>query len=388
MRVLFTTWAWPSHLYILVPLAWACRAAGHEVLVVSQPEIVDEITRTGLPGAAVGADVDAVDLVRGYVLPSEAGQGDGLGQAPKLGKGPRAMQMFMAHAESMVDGLVDLAREWQPDVIVYEPTALAGPVAAAAVGVPAVRHLYGTDLMMRARAVLPDALAELSERHNTGEFDPFGVSTIDPTPTSFQVPTDYRRLPMRYVPFNGPGPRPERLPPTHKPRVCVTWGHTIAKLDRTRFLVPQVIDAIHGLDIEVIAAISSEQLPLLGDVPDNVQVVVDQPVQHLLPQCDLVVGHGGAGTVLTSLHYALPLLLVPQLPDHLGHSGRVLASGVGEVLARDEVTPDRLRSEVTRLLTDAPIREAAAKLSQEMHSQPPPSEIVAELETIARVGVQ
>jgi UDP:flavonoid glycosyltransferase YjiC (YdhE family) len=170
--------------------------------------------------------------------------------------------------------------------------------------------------------------------------------------------------------------------------VCVTWGHTIAKLDPKRFLVPQVIDAIHGLDIEVIAAISAEQQALLTDVPENVRVVVDQPVQHLLPQCDLVVGHGGAGTVLTSLHHALPLLLVPQLPDHLGHSGRVLASGVGEVLARDEVTPERLRAEVSRLLTDAPIRDAAAKLSQEMRTQPAPSELVAELETIARAGVQ
>jgi UDP:flavonoid glycosyltransferase YjiC (YdhE family) len=387
MRMLFTTWAWPSHLYVLVPLAWACRAAGHEVLVVSQPEILGEISSTGLPGASVGADVDAVNLVRGYVLPSEAGQGDGLGQAPKLGKGPRAMQMFMAHAESMVDGLVDLAREWQPDVVVFEPTALAGPVAAAAVGVPSVRHLYGTDLMMRARAVLPDALAELRDRHGTGEFDPFGVSTIDPTPTSFQVPTDYRRLPMRYVPFNGPGARPEPLRRTDKPRVCVTWGHTIAKLDPKRFLVPQIIDAIHPLDIEVVVAVSAEQQALLTDVPDNVTVVVDNPVHHLLPQCDLVVGHGGAGTVLTALHHGLPLLLVPQLPDHLGHSGRVLASGAGEVLARDEVTPERLRDEVTRLLADGPEREAATKLSQEMRQQPPPSELVAELETIARVGV-
>jgi UDP:flavonoid glycosyltransferase YjiC (YdhE family) len=387
MRMLFTTWAWPSHLYVLVPLAWACRAAGHEVLVASQPELLDEITRTGLPGTAVGADVDAVNLVRGYVLPSEAGQGDGLGQAPKVGKGPRAMQMFMAHAESMVDDLVDLAREWRPDVVVFEPTALAGPVAAAAAGVPAVRQLYGTDLMTRARPILPEALKPLAERHNTGEFDPFGTCTVDPTPTSFQLPTDYRRLPMRYVPFNGPGPRPAPLPPAERPRVCVTWGHTIAKLDPRRFLVPQVIEAIHELDVEIVAAVSAGQRALLGDVPDGVRVVVDVPVQHLLPQCDLVVGHGGAGTVLTALHSGLPLLLVPQLPDHLGHSGRVLATGAGEVLARDEATPERLRAEVTRLLADGPEREAAAKLSQEMRQQPAPAEIVAELETIARKGV-
>jgi len=116
-------------------------------------------------------------------------------------------------------------------------------------------------------------------------------------------------------------------------------------------------------------------------------VLVDVPIQHVLGDCDLVVGHGGAGTVLTSLHFGLPLLLVPQLPDHLGHSGRVLATGSGEVLARDEVTPERLRAEVTRLLSDGPEREAAAKLKAEMHGQPAPSELVAELETVARVGI-
>jgi UDP:flavonoid glycosyltransferase YjiC (YdhE family) len=389
MRVLFTTWAWPSHLYVLVPLAWACRAAGHEVLVASQPEIIDEITRTGLPGTAVGEDVDAVNLVRGYVLPSEAGQGDGLGQAPKVSKGPRAMQMFMAHAESMADGLVAVAREWQPDIVVFEPTALAGPVAAAVAGVPAVRHLYGTDLMMRARTILPETLAPLAQRLDAGPFDPFGVCTVDPTPTTFQVPTDYRRLPMRYVPFNGPGPRPAPLPPAgDRPRVCVTWGHTIAKLDPKRFLVGQVIDAIHTLDVEIVVAVSAEQRPLLGAVPDGVRVVVDVPVQHVLPGCDLVVGHGGAGTVLTALHCGVPLLVIPQLPDHLGHSGRVLATGAGEVLSRDEVTPERLRAEVTRLLADGPEREAAAKLSQEMSQQPAPSAIVGELETVAMAGVQ
>ena len=388
MRVLFTTWAWPSHLYALVQLAWACRAAGHEVLVASQPELLDEITGTGLPGVPVGADVDAVELVRGYVLPSEAAQASGLGQAPKAGKGPRAMQMFMAHAESMVDGLVDLARQWRPDVVVFEPTALAGPVAAAAIGVPAVRHLYGTDLMVRARPLLPEVLAPLAQRHGAGPFDPFGVATVDPTPTSLQVPTAYRRLPVRYLPFNGAGPRPAPLPDSGgRPRVCVTWGHTIAKLNPALFLAGQLISAISELDVEVVAAVSAQQRDLLGEVPDGVRVLVDVPLQHVLGDCDLMVGHGGAGSVLTALHFGLPLLLVPQLPDHLGHSARVLATGAGEVLANDEITPGQVRTEVACLLGDGPQREAAAKLRQEMRQQPAPAAVVADLEAIARVGV-
>lgn len=381
MRVLFTTWAWPSHLYALVPLAWACRAAGHEVLVASQPELLDEITRTGLPGAAVGADVDAAAMVRGYVLPSEAGGADG--QAPRTGKGPRAMQMFLAHAESMVDGLVELARRWRPDVVVYEPTALAGPVAAAAVGVPAVRQLYGTDLMVRARALLPDLLAPLADRHGAGEFDPFGVVTIDPTPTSLQVPTDYPRLPMRYVPFNGPGALPSSTVDKSRQRVCVTWGHTMAKLDPSRFLAGQMIAALGSLDVDIVAAVSAGQRALLGPVPDGVRVEVDTPLQHLLGDCDLVVAHGGAGTVLTALSFGVPLLLVPQLPDHLGHSGRVLATGVGETLTRDEATAEEVRTQAKRLLGDSPQRAAAGRLAEEIREQPSPSTVVTELERIA-----
>jgi UDP:flavonoid glycosyltransferase YjiC (YdhE family) len=381
MRVLFTTWAWPSHLYALVPLAWACRAAGHEVLVASQPGLAGELARTGLPAQTVGGDVDAVAMVRGYALPSADDEG---GQAPRTGRGPRAMRMFLAHAESMVDGLVELAADWRADLVLFEPTALAGPVAAAAVGVPAVRQLYGTDLLLRARSLLPELLAPLAERHGAGAFDPFGAVTVDPTPPSLQVPADHRRLPMRYVPFNGPGRRPAELPaPQGRPRVCVTWGHTMARLSPRKFLLPTVVDAVSDLDVDLVAAVSADQVDLLGPMPARVRVVVDAPLHQVLPGYDLVVAHGGAGTVLTAVHHGVPLLLVPQLPDHTGHAARVVATGAGEVLTRDEASPARLREEVLRLVADGPERRAVQALRREMHQQPAPAALVAELERVA-----
>ncbi|APU14255.1 MULTISPECIES: nucleotide disphospho-sugar-binding domain-containing protein [Actinoalloteichus] len=384
MRVLFTTWAWPSHLYAMVPLAWACRAAGHEVLVVSQPELAREMISTGLPSATVGADVDAADLVRGYVLPSARSE-ELTGQAKQTGKGPRAMRMFLAHAESMVDDLVTLARDWRPDLIVHEPTALAGPIAASAIGVPSVRHLYGTDLLLRARGILPELLAPLGERHELTDLEPFGVATVDPTPTSLQVPTDYRRIPMRYVPFNGSGPAVVPLPArTSRPRVCVTWGHTMAKLDPSLFLLPEILSALGTSDVEVVAAVSAAQRPLVDDVPDNATVLVDTPVDAILPSCDLLVGHGGAGTILTTLSHGLPLLLVPRLPDHAGHSGQVRAAGVGEVLDPGDLTPETLRESVDRVLAGhAPDRARA--VAEEMRVSAPPADVVAELAALAAV---
>lgn len=376
MRVLFTTWAWPSHLYAMVPLARAFQAAGHEVLVASQPALRVEIGHCGLPAAVVGTDVDAVGMVRGYVLSSAGAQ-------PRAGRGPRALRMLLANAESMVDDLAELAARWRPDVLVFEPTALAGPIAAAAVGVPAVRHLYGTDLLLRARPLLPELVAPLATRLGVAPPDAFGVSTIDPTPASLQVPGDYERLPMRYDPFNGPGASAAPLPAADRPRVCVTWGHTMARLAPEHFLVGGIAAALAGAGIQVVAAVTAAQRGLVGDVPDGVRIVVDAPLRQVVPHCDAVVAHGGAGTLLTTLRAGLPSLLVPQLPDHAGHAGRLLAAGAGEVLTRDEATPERVVAEVGRLVTDGPHRAAARRLQAEMRAQPAPAEVVGALRRLA-----
>lgn len=382
MRLLFTTWAWRSHLYAMTPLAWACRAAGHEVLVASQPALAGEIVRTGLPAVAVGHDVDAVALVREYLLPV-GGAAEPTRRA--RGAGPRVLAMLLAHAESMAGDLTELARRWKADLVVFEPTTLAGPIAAGAAGVPAVRHLYGVDLLSRAASLLPGLLAPLAGKHDAGEIDPLGAVTIDPVPAALRMPSDRPSLPMRYLPYNGPGA--VTAPPegsASAPRVCVTWGHTIAKVAPDRFPVASVVTALARTGVEVIVAISAEQRPLLGEVPPGVRVVLDRPLHNLLPHCDLVVAHGGAGSILTTLSHGLPQLLVPQLPDHAGHAGRVLAAGAGEVLMIDEATPERLCAETARLLGEGGARAAAERVRAEMLSSPAPAELVGELAALAR----
>jgi len=386
MRALFTTWAWPSHLYAMVPLAWALRAAGHEVLVAGQPALLGEIARAGLPAVAVGDNVDAVELVRGYLLPS---QDNVDAAAPRTGKGPRAMQMFLAHAESMTGDLVAVARDWGADVVIYEPTALAGPIAAAAAGVPAVRHLYGTDLMLRARPILGDLLQPLASRYGVSTVDPYGVATVDPTPTSLQVPVDYPRLPMRHVAYCGSGPARvgPPAPPRGTGRVCVTWGHTMAKLGRS--LTLDVLTALRDEPgIELVAAVSGAQRPLLGEVPDSVEVLVDTSLDDVLAGCDLVVAHGGAGTVLTAVRHAVPMLLIPQLPDHTGHAARVLAAGAGEVLTRDQATDERIRKESLRLLADDDVRQGVRALADEMRRAPSPAEVASQVADLVSTGKQ
>jgi UDP:flavonoid glycosyltransferase YjiC (YdhE family) len=372
MRVVFTTWAWPTHLYALAPLAWACRAAGHDVVFASQPGLLGEIVRAGLPAAAVGTDVDTAGMVREYLRPGKS-------EGP-----PRAVRMLLAHAESMVDDLTALVRDWRADVVVHDQTALAGPLAAAAAGVPAVRHLYGADLMSRVAPKLAGVFAPLAERVGAPGFDLCGDVTVDPVPSSVQGPVTYRRLPVRYVPYSGATVLPVALPEAReRPRVCVSWGHTIAKVDAGRFPVGRIAAAAAELDVEVVVAISASQRELLGPLPDTTTVLVDQPLEHVLARCDLLVGHGGAASVLTALRAGLPSVLVPQLPDHAGHSARVAARGAGTVLGVEELPG--IGAQIERLLPgDAVERQAARAVAAEMREQPAPADVVASL--LALIG--
>ncbi|OXM62271.1 MULTISPECIES: nucleotide disphospho-sugar-binding domain-containing protein [Amycolatopsis] len=376
MRVVFTAWAWPSHIYALVPLAWACRSAGHEVLFASEPAALPDIARTGLPSVAVGADVDTVALVRQYLDP-----GHRPGRTPGR---PRALEMVAAHAESMVDGLTALTRRWRADVVVSDPTTLAGPLAAAAAGVPAVRHLFGTDLMVRDSGALRDVLERVAARFGVDPCDPMGAVTLDPVPPALRIPTGYQRLPIRWMSFNGGGAVPPDTGGTGgRPAVCVTWGYTMARLDPARFLAGEIARALGALGADVLVAVSAAQAGLLGPLPRNTRVVHDAPLHHVLGGCDVVVAHGGAGTILTSLAHGLPLLLVPQLPDHRAHAERLAAGGAGLVLDRDGATPDAVRAAVGRLLAEEEPQAAARTLQQEIHRMPAPSAVVPELELIA-----
>jgi glycosyltransferase len=54
VRILFTVFGTKPHLYPLVPLGWAFRAAGHEVRLASTPSWAADLAYTGLPAVTVG----------------------------------------------------------------------------------------------------------------------------------------------------------------------------------------------------------------------------------------------------------------------------------------------------------------------------------------------
>ncbi|WMX44560.1 DUF1205 domain-containing protein [Streptomyces roseicoloratus] len=386
MRVLFVSWAWPTHFYPMVPLAWALRAAGHEVRVATTPALASHVTAAGLPFVPVGRDLDAVARIREYI----PGRGSGT-----PGRGPRAVSLFTDLADAMADDLVAFARAWRPDLVVHEPTAYAGPLAAAACGARTVRLPWGADLMHR-QATLDAEERELAPLYARFGLDGPGAPgnpgtlTVDLCPPAMQVPEESRpgplhRLPMRYVPYNGAGRVPVPLPPAERgrPRVCVTWGTTVGRLDPSMFLAGEVVDALDALDVGIVVAVDASQRRLLRGLPERAKVIESVPLHCVLPHCDLVVAHGGAGTILTGLAQGLPQLVVPQLIDHSFNALRFTATGAGLSLHREEAGPEGLRAAVLALLEEPSYRKAAEEIRAENDRRPTPARVAEQLARFA-----
>ncbi|GAA4705943.1 nucleotide disphospho-sugar-binding domain-containing protein [Phytohabitans rumicis] len=189
MRILFTPSASATRAWSLVPLAWACRADGHEVRFAAEPHVAETVDRCALPAVPVGPAAVARDLL-------------------------------------------SFAEWWRPDVVVADPWFSPAPTLAGTLGVPMVRHLCGPNDVPAA----PDRAA----------------FTVDPFPPSLQVPGLADRVTMRWIPFHGAAELPGWLAePPKRPRVCVTGQSTLDLVDGLAELDVEVVP-VAGLPLDLL----------------------------------------------------------------------------------------------------------------------------------------
>lgn len=416
MRVLITSFAHNTHYYSLVPLAWALRAAGHEVRVASQPSLTDTIATSGLTAVPVGDDQAIIDLlteVGGDLVPYQRGL-DFTETRPEvltweylLGQQTMLTALCFAplNGDSTMDDMVALARSWQPDLVLWEPFTYSGPVAARVVGAAHARLLWGPDVVGNSRRLFTEALAGVPAEqredpmaewlrwtlHRYGcqigadEVEDLvtGEWTVDPTPGSTRLPVSGRRLAMRYVPYNSPSVVPEWVAEAERPRVCLTLGvssrETYGK-DVVSF--QELLGALGDLDVEVVATLSDAQRDHLGDLPDNVRICDFVPLDVLLPSCAVIIHHGGAGTWSTATLYGVPQIMIPSLWDAPLKAQQAERLGTGIAIRPEELTADALRAAVVRVLNDPSITAAARRQRDELLAAPSPAEVVRILERL------
>ncbi|ARZ67308.1 activator-dependent family glycosyltransferase [Streptomyces sp. HU2014] len=415
MRVLLTSLAHNTHFYSLVPLAWALRAAGHEVRVASPPSLTDVITSTGLTAVPVGDDQPAVELLAemgGDLVPYQKGFEFTEHETPEettweylLGQQTMMSALCFApfNGAATMDAVVGFARDWRPDLVVWEPWTYAGPVAARACGAAHARILWGPDTIGRSRKRFLRALGEQPaelredplaewlgwtlERYGCAydERDVLGHWVIDPGARSTRLDLGQTTVPMRYVPYNGRAViEPWLSEPPARPRVCLTLGVSARETyGRDAVSYPQLLEALGRLDIEVIATLDASQRELVGELPGNVVPVDFVPLDALLPTCSVIIHHGGAGTWSTAMLHGVPQIVVPSLWDAPIKAQQLQRLSAGFSLPPAELTAEKLADAVRAAVGDPAIRAGARRLREEMLADPAPAGIVPTLERLA-----
>ncbi|MFM9694084.1 activator-dependent family glycosyltransferase [Streptomyces europaeiscabiei] len=415
MRVLFAGLPEKSHVFTMVPLAWALTAAGHEVLMANAPSLTDAITGAGLVAAPVGSDHD---LHRDMAVARDSQDAD-VANWSRLGYGDVDHASLLAryrisvpygfarYNDPILDDLVGLARDWRPDLVVRDPIAYAGGIAARACGAAHARLLWCADVYGQARATFVELAEDMPEDQRADPLadwidergSAYGVRcdeellngqfTIDTLPPSLRPPSDLRRLSMRYVPYNGASVQwPWLREQPKRPRVCVTLGRTNTEAYGGDYVaVADILRALSRLDADIVAALMPEQAEKLGDLPPNVRAVSGLALSTLLPSCTAIVHHGGWGTFSTALVNAVPQLALSTLVADQELRGRSLQdSGAGLHVHHADADADRVADLTRRLLEDPSYAAEARRLRDESAAMPTPHDLVQELERLTAAG--
>jgi UDP:flavonoid glycosyltransferase YjiC (YdhE family) len=78
----------------------------------------------------------------------------------------------------------------------------------------------------------------------------------------------------------------------------------------------------------------------------------------------LCITHAGLNTVLESLANGVPLVALPVTNDQPGVAVRIRAKGVGDFLTASELSAERLKGLIQRVLSDPRYRENARSIAR------------------------
>lgn len=374
MKVLVCSTPLLGHFNPMLPLSWALRAEGHEVLVATDEGFASRVLERGLPVASLSPvelrEVMARDRA-GRLVP----------HTPEADRVWRSGHGWGRLGARHLEETLAWMHRWRPDLVVTDPVEFAGPLAAARLGIPWIEHGWGI------RPSPEFALA--AEEELEPEIDQFGLGGL-PQPTrildtcspSLQRPGTPGD-PMRHIPVTGPADLPGWLDePRRRPLVCLTFGSLLPTMapDRLRALTTRLMHTLPRLGVEVVVGIDPASADGLRPVPPGVLSVGWQPLDHVMPRCAVLLHYGASGTTMAAMAAGVPqVVLTIPIADAPDNAQRIEAAGLGIVLPGVGLDADRVVAACRVLLTEPSWKARAAEVAAEQIDRPTPGEVAAEL---------
>jgi MGT family glycosyltransferase len=371
VRVLIGAFGDAGHIYPAISLGRGLARRGHEVTIETWEE-----RRAAVEGA--GLDFTAAEEYRTFP-PPEPDTDDG------------------RHAADAARALLPLIERLDPAVVVSDILTLAPALAAEAAGVPLatlIPHIYpvgepgmpffavglkkprtpvGRGIWKAGQRAL-DVGLEHGRRDLNSQRERLGLPALDRfhggiSPDLALVATypqlEYPRAWPASVQVTGPMgfevPHPDiDLPPGEAPLVLVapSTAH-----DSENRLVRGALAALAEEPVRVVATTNHVRPQTPIEVPANAVLVDWLSYSQLMPLAQLVICHGGHGTVCRALGAGTPVLISPIAGDMGETAMRVAWAGVGRSLPWRLCRPGPLRWAARRVLADPSYAARAGQIA-------------------------
>jgi UDP:flavonoid glycosyltransferase YjiC (YdhE family) len=376
---LFFTGGGRATVHALTPLASACRTEGHEVIVAVPEEDVQAITELGLTALCVSK----IGVFKAMFWDREGNQLDRpRGEDAELEFASRG---FARMAADSYPALVDLAEQWQPDIVVGGTRNYGAALIAHRFGIPYVCQAWDglervpTDIVYASDELRPEldelGLDRIPKEDLFVHITPQSVRPVDAEPAQY----------LRWTPGNGQVPlEPWMYRRSDRKRVLLTSGSRAAMIDTLGidFFRPLFANPAFD-DVEIIVATKDEvAAQLRAEWPDREFRAGFLPLDVVVPTCDLIVHHGGGQTCMTAANAGVPQLVFADMLASAIPMKRIDAYGASITLELKEPA-ETIEKASRELLTNPSYTERAKALSAEIAALPKASEIVRILERLA-----
>lgn len=276
--------------------------------------------------------------------------------------------------------VLDIARAWKPDVLVRDEVDFGTAIAAESLALPCATVLVLAAGGFLRKEVVAKPLHELRSAYGLSPDTQLAMldryPVLSPFPPSFRDP----RFPLPAHTFSF---RPAAASPTGIAPRTPTVYFTLGTVNNTTDLFSRVLTGLQELSVNVVVTVGERVDPAdLGPLPDHVRVEQFVPQELLLPQCDLVVSHGGSGSLMGALAHGLPSVLFPLGADQPYNARRSVELGTAQVLDPVTVTPEEVRTTVSAVLADGGYRRSAERVRVEIDALPGPEQTIPLLEAL------
>jgi len=415
-RFLLATWDGGGTIPPELGLVAELVSRGHEVVVLSDDTVEAEATAAGATFVpwqraphARARDTDRA-LIRDWEVRNP------LAQVRQIGH-----LLFFGPASLHAADLADAIEEHRPDVLIVDALLTGASAGAEASGLPTaavapnvnmlrtpgvppmgtgLRPLAGpvgrirdralhrlTEVLMgtgtlnetrRDLGLEPVRSLEQSVRRAdrvvllTSEAFDFEPTTPDPDVVygGVPVPPGERESPVWTPPWPDDG----------RPAVLLSLSTTYMQQED---LLQRLVDGLGQVDCHALVTTGPGlRSRSVERVPPNVHIVESAPHGAVLPHVDLVITHGGHGTVIRALTAGIPVMVVPISRDQPDNAVRVVHHGVGIKVSK-KASPERFARAVRTSLADAGMRDRARRMAERLAPDIGAPKAVAALESMA-----